>query len=213
MKKAALTIGLLVGIFWTVQVSAGGLFKKGTTEWSFSTGFGRNFHVKGHHRNVQEDIKFLPVLVSWSKVYKELAGGESLEYAVEGIVSYARQENEDTYMAGVTPNLIFNFKNHEKLIPYIDLGLGIVVTNLYPEGFGGDWGFSPQIGVGFRYAIETTNSSGSHTGTITFPMPVLKTIIKASIPISFLSATHSCDDWVRFKEIPKNRLLPIPRFV
>lgn len=154
MKKAALTIGLLVGIFWTVQVSAGDLFKKGTTEWSFSTGFGRNFHLKGHHRNVQEDIKFLPVLVSWNKVYKELAGGESLEYAVEGIVSYARQENEDTYMAGVTPNLIFNFKNHEKLIPYIDLGLGIVVTNLYPEGFGGDWGFSPQIGVGFRYAID-----------------------------------------------------------
>jgi hypothetical protein len=151
MKKATLTIGLFVGIFWAVQAYSWGPFKEGITEWSFSVGYGKNFHL---NRNVEEEIKFVPFLVSWAKVFKELASGASLEYAVEGIISYASQENEDTYMAGVTPLFIYNLNNYEKLTPYVDIGIGIVVTDLYPEGFGGDWGFTPQVGVGFRYAID-----------------------------------------------------------
>lgn len=154
MKKATLTIGLFVSMFWALQAYAGGLFKEGMTEWAFSVGYGRNFHLKGNHPNVNEDIKFVPFLVSWNKVFKELTSDASLEYAVEGIISYARQESEDIYLAGLTPLLIYNFKNYEKLTPYVDAGVGVVVTNLYPKGFGGDWGFTPQVGVGFRYAVN-----------------------------------------------------------
>ena len=154
MKKATLTIGLFVGMFWALQAYAESPFKEGMTEWSFSVGYGRNFHLKGRHPNVSEDIKFVPFLVSWNKVFKEFANYASLEYAVEGIISYARQESKNTYMAGVTPLLIYNFKNYLKLTPYVEAGAGFVVTNLYPEGFGGDWGFTPQVGIGFRYAVK-----------------------------------------------------------
>jgi len=151
MKKATLTIGLLVGMFWPLQVYAGGLFNEGMTEWSFSVGYGRNFHL---NQNVSEEIKFVPLLVSWNKVYKEFTGDASLEYGVEGIISYARQESEDAYLAGVTPLLIYNFKNYGRLTPYVDAGVGFVVTNLSPKGFGGDWGFTPQVGIGFRYTVK-----------------------------------------------------------
>lgn len=153
MKKAALTIGLFVGMLWPLQVYAGGLFNEGMTEWSFSVGYGKNFNSI-RHPNVSEDIKFVPLLVSWNKVFKEFTSDASLEYGVEGIISYARQESEDAYLAGVTPLLIFNFKNYGRLTPYVDAGVGFVVTNLSPKSFGGDWGFTPQVGIGFRYAVK-----------------------------------------------------------
>lgn len=154
MKKATLALGLLVGLFGALQVYAGDLFKEGMTEWAFSVGYGRTFHFSGSLSNIDEDIKFVPFLVSWNKVFKELSSDASLEYAVEGIVSYIRQENKDAYLAGVTPLLIYNFENYDKLIPYVDAGVGFVVTDISAEGFGGDWGFTPQIGIGFRYAIS-----------------------------------------------------------
>jgi opacity protein-like surface antigen len=153
MKKAALTIGLFVGMLWPLQVYAGGLFNEGVTEWSFSVGYGKNFNGV-RHPNVSEDIKFVPLIVSWNKVFKKFTSDASLEYGVEGIISYARQESEDAYLAGVTPLLIYNFKKYGRLTPYVDAGVGFVVTNLSPKGFGGDWGFTPQVGIGFRYAVK-----------------------------------------------------------
>lgn len=153
MKKATLTLGLFVGMLWSLQAFAGGLFNEGMTEWSFSVGYGRNFNAI-RHPIVSEDIKFVSLLVSWNKVFKEFTSDASLEYGVEGIISYAKQESEDAYLAGVTPLLIYNFKNYGKLTPYVDAGLGFAVTNLSPKGFGGDWGFTPQVGIGFRYAVK-----------------------------------------------------------
>ena len=153
MKKTNLAIGLCVIMLWPLQVYAGGLFNEGTTEWSFSMGYGKNFHAV-RHSTVSEDIKFVPLLVSWNKVFKEFTGDSSLAYGVEGIISYARQESEAAYLAGVTPLLIYNFKNYGRWTPYVEAGVGFVVTNLSPKGFGGDWGFTPQVGIGFRYAVK-----------------------------------------------------------
>jgi opacity protein-like surface antigen len=154
MKITTLTIGLFLGIFWAVLAYAVEPFNEGVTEWSFSVGYGKSFHTDLKGGNVDEDIRFVPFLVSWGKVFKELAWGASLQYALEGIGSYVKQESKDRYMAGVTPLLIFNFKNYERFNPYLEIGAGIVVTNLDPEDFGGDWGFTPQAGLGLRYAIS-----------------------------------------------------------
>ena len=153
MKKKNLAIGLCVIMLWPLQVYAGGLFNEGTTEWSFSMGYGKNFNAV-RHSTVSEDIQFVPLLVSWNKVFKEFTGDSSLAYGVEGIISYARQESEAAYLAGVTPLLIYNFKNYGRWTPYLDAGIGFVVTNLSPKSFGGDWGFTPQVGIGFRYAVK-----------------------------------------------------------
>ena len=154
MKKATHTIGLFLGIFWTVLAYAEGPFNKGVTDWSFSTGYGKSFHTSLRHGNVDEDIRFVSFLVSRGKIFKELTRGGSLQYAVEGISSYARQEDKDRFMVGTTPLFIVNLKNHKRLTPYAEIGVGVVVTNLDPDGFGGDWGFLSQAGLGLRYAIS-----------------------------------------------------------
>ena len=151
MKKTNLAIGLFVIMIWPLQVYAGGPFNKGTTEWSFSVGYGKNFHI---NQNVSEDIQFVPFLVSWNKVFKEFTSDASLGYGVEGIISYAKQESGDNYLAGITPLLIYNFKNYGRWTPCVDAGIGFAVTNLSPKGFGGDWGFTPQMGIGLRYAVK-----------------------------------------------------------
>jgi len=153
MKKTTLTIGLFMSMLLPLQVYAVGLFSEGTTEWSFSVGYGKNFTAI-RHSTVSEDIKFVPLLVSWDKVFKEFTNDSSLAYGVEGIISYARYESKDDYLAGVTPLLIYNFKNYGKLTPYVEAGVGFAVTNLDPKGFGGDWGFTPQAGIGLRFTVK-----------------------------------------------------------
>lgn len=154
LKKAALTIGLLAGILWAVTAHAGEPFVKGATEWSFSVGYGDNFPTKLEGGNVTEDVKFFPFLVSRGKVLRELTWGASLGYAVEGFFSYAKQDTGGRYAVGVTPLFVYNFKNYKKVIPYVEIGFGIVATDLDPYGFGSDFGFTPQAGVGIRYAVS-----------------------------------------------------------
>ena len=125
------------------------------TEWSFSVGYGQNFSINSQGSNVSEDVQYLALLISWARIFHKFTGGSSAAFSLEGILSYARQEKkEDRYLAGITPFLIYNFKAYRKITPWIEVGLGIAVTNLDPEGFGGDWGFTPQAGLGIRYAIS-----------------------------------------------------------
>ena len=155
MKITTLTIGLFMGMCWSIQAYAGDIFKPGVIEWSFSVGYGQNYHTSLLNGNVEEDVKFFPLLVSRSKNFKNLTSRTTLGYAIEGFFSYAEQEGEDRYAIGLTPFLVCNFNTHSKLTPYIELGLGILVTNLDPYRFGGDFGFTPQVGIGIRYTINT----------------------------------------------------------
>ncbi|MFQ5755701.1 MAG: acyloxyacyl hydrolase [Acidiferrobacterales bacterium] len=153
MSKVALTLGLLTGISWATLALAADPFAKGVTEWSFSVGYGDNFGTSLRGGNVQEDVKFVPFLASWGKVFKKRASGVSLGYAVEGFFSHAKQESVDRSAVGITPLFVYNFKTRKKLTPYAEMGIGIVFTDLDPEGFGSDFGFTPQAGIGIRYAI------------------------------------------------------------
>ena len=125
------------------------------TEWAFSVGVGENFYIGSHGGNVSEDIKYLTLLISRARIFHTFSGGSRVAYSLEGFVSYVRQESEDRYLVGATPFLIYNFNAYRKLIPWIEAGVGIAVTNLDPEGFGGDFGFTPQLGFGVRYALSS----------------------------------------------------------
>ena len=86
MNKVALTLGLLASMSWVAFALAATPFTKGVTEWSFSVGYGDNFGTSLGGGNVQADVKFVPVLASWGKVFKKRAGGVSLGYALEGFL-------------------------------------------------------------------------------------------------------------------------------
>lgn len=156
MKDFLSATTLLAGIFYVMPVNAAEILKEGVTEWSFSVGYGKSFHTDLNKGNVGEDIRFAPFLVSWGKVKGDLSGGASWGYAIEGFLSYARQAGSGRYAIGITPLLVYNFPGNRTLVPYADVGVGIVATNLDPEGFGSDYGFTPQLGIGIRYAVSKT---------------------------------------------------------
>lgn len=125
------------------------------TEWALCAGVGKNFHVSFKGSNVRDDIVFVPLTVSWTRTFHAFSGGSRAAYSVEGFFSYIRQEGKDRYMIGVTPFLVYNFNACRKLIPWVEAGVGIAATNLDPEGFGENFGFTPQLGFGVRYPLSS----------------------------------------------------------
>lgn len=152
MRKGNLLFWSFLSLFilWASWVYAEGPFQKGATEWGLSVGFGDNFYVGS---NVKEDVQFYFLTPSWGKVLKKWEGGGSLEFTTEGFMTYARQESEDRYGVGITPLIAYNFKALGKAVLFLELGAGILFTNLDPRNFGSDFNFTPQGGIGVRYGI------------------------------------------------------------
>lgn len=151
MKKRSLLLGFIVSLalFFASSVFAEDVFQKGTTEWGLSAGFGENFYFN----NVREDIQFFFLSPWWGKVLKKWETGGSLEFITEGFLSYVRQESKDRYAVGITPLLAYNFKDFGKAVPFVELGAGILYTDLDPERFGSEFNFTPQMGGGIRYEL------------------------------------------------------------
>lgn len=153
IKKKNLTLALLPMIIllgWAPRVHCESSLQKGMTEWGLSAGYGDNFHIGN---DVAEDVAFYFLTPFWGTVFKKWSGGGSLEFVAEGFLSYVRQDSEDRYAIGVTPLIAYNLKDFGKVIPFIELGSGILYTNLDPEGFGSRFDFTPQAGFGIRYRI------------------------------------------------------------
>jgi len=154
MRKRYLLLGLYLTLFvlWASCVYAEAPFQKGATEWGISGGFGGNFPI-GMGRNVKEDIQFYFLTPSWGKVLEKWGGYGSLEFVAEGFLSYAQQDSKDRYGVGITPLFAYNFESLGRAVPFLELGAGILYTNLDPEGFGSHLNFTPQGGIGVRYEV------------------------------------------------------------
>ncbi len=152
LKKTTLLLALYAALFVTQTSSVCGedVLQEGALEWGGSVGFGNNFHIAG---NVREDIQFYSLFPSVGKVLKKWDGGGSLEFIVEGFLSYARQVSKNRYAGGVTTLFAYNLKAFGKAVPFIELGAGILYTDLDPQKFGSTFDFTPQGGVGVRYEI------------------------------------------------------------
>lgn len=146
-----LSVGLVVlSLFQTYCVYGEDVFQERALEWGLSGGFGNNFHAAA---NVEEDVQFYSLFPSVGKVLKKWDGGGSLEFFVEGFLSYARQVSKDRYAGGITPLFAYNLKALGKAVPFIELGAGVLYTDLDPKNFGSKFDFTPQAGIGVRYEI------------------------------------------------------------
>jgi len=64
-----------------------------------------------------------------------------------------RQVSKDRYAGGITSLFAYNLKPFGKAVPFIELGAGILYSDLDPKRFGSKFDFTPQGGGGFRYEI------------------------------------------------------------
>ena len=159
MRNRNLVFGLCLSLFllWASCVYAEGSFKKGATEWGISGGFGNNFHIgmsgtvsediqSYRSKNVSEDIGFYFLTPSWGKVLEKWGRYGSLEFVTEGFLSYAQQDSKDRYGVGITPLFAYNFESLGRAVIFLELGAGILYTDLDPEDFGSHINFTPQGG-------------------------------------------------------------------
>lgn len=130
---------------------AEGLFREGTTELGISGGFGDNYHIS----SIDEDIEFYYLTPYWGKILRNWNGTGSFEFLLEGFFSYITQDSKDRYAIGITPIFRFNINKFAKVIPFIDIGGGVLITDLDPKGFGQKFNFTPQGGAGLRYEIAS----------------------------------------------------------
>lgn len=153
MNNLALIMVLLVSAGVTTLGHAADLSQEGTTEIGLSIGIGHNFHTSLLSGNVEEDIKFVSLMFLWGKIFKKLPKDRSFQVAIEGSVSYAKQEDENRRAVSATPVFIYNFKKAGKVIGFAEAGLGFLYTDLDPQKFGSHLNFAVQAGVGFRYRL------------------------------------------------------------
>ncbi|NIO05805.1 MAG: outer membrane beta-barrel protein [Proteobacteria bacterium] len=151
MKKGNLIIVTLMGtlVLWNGSARAEGPFRQGATEWGFRSGYGDNFQVN----NVEADVEFYFLKPFWGKILKTWEDRRSLEFVGEGFLSFVRQDSEDRYAGGLTGVIAYNIRLSEKWVPFVELGVGVLYTDLNPEGFGSHFNFTPQGGVGVRYKV------------------------------------------------------------
>jgi lipid A 3-O-deacylase len=158
MNEASVALAVLLNLSATPLVYAEDLFQKTVVETGVSVGFGDNFQTSLGGGNVREDVTFLSLMFSRGKVFKELDRGRSLQFAVEGSVSHAKQEDESGRAAGATPLFLYNFKTTGKITAFAEAGLGVLYTDLDPERFGSRINFTLQAGIGFRYRLTNERS-------------------------------------------------------
>jgi hypothetical protein len=139
---------LSLTILWASSVYADNTLQKGATEWGINGGYGHNFHI---HGNVKEDIQFYFLTPFWGKVLKKWEGGGSLAFIAEGFLSHAEQDSKGRHAVGITPLFAYYFKALGKVALFLEVGAGILYTNLDPEHFGSTFDFTPQGGIGIRY--------------------------------------------------------------
>jgi hypothetical protein len=134
----------------------------------------------------------------------------NFEYSIELIPLYYITQRQNAYGASFTPfNLKYNWTAFHRVVPYIELGGGVLFTNHdVPDGTN-NVNFTPQAGIGVHIPIKP--GSNRHLGIalkyvhisnagLSVPNPGLNTVqVKISIghfcspnPASYADQTSKC---------------------
>lgn len=87
----------------------------------------------------------------------------TLEYTVDLLPVYYITQRQNAYGASFTPfNLKYNFTHFHGMVPYLELGGGVLFTNHdVPDGTN-SVNFTPQAGLGFHFPVKP--GSNKHIG-------------------------------------------------
>ena len=152
---AVVLIGLLTMCPFVQAADEGPLSQKGTKQIGVNIGYGYSF-------NSNRDIRFAPVYPYIGYVFTDPVGkgwyrgtGECI---LEGDFNYV-YKGQKKHATGVTMLGRYNFIScGENWRPYLQVGLGILGTNLTMHNFGSDFNFSEHVGAGIQYFWNPCNA-------------------------------------------------------
>jgi lipid A 3-O-deacylase len=134
------------------------LFGYGRQSLGISLGHGYALGLGGGRGTELEDVEFLYLAPRWSVGISDPLGGNSLfrgnfELVLEGAFHYI-YEPKDGIAGGLTPLIRYNFLTGGRLIPFVQLGAGLLALDANLRSQSDGISFTPQGGLGLHYFIS-----------------------------------------------------------
>ena len=134
---------------WTGALGSG--FRNGTQTFHLGIGMGYGIKIFG----AQERHDLLPMTISYGRMVGDVLGAGHWyagNFEVRGEVFLAPQVNSEGYWTiGLAPHLRYNFATETRWIPYVDLGMGIALTEIRAPDLGSSFQFNEQVAAGVNY--------------------------------------------------------------
>jgi hypothetical protein len=131
---------------------------RGAQEWSLAVGQGTGFELLGSAGSDLEDVELAALVPRWGIGLSDPVGDGAwwrgnLELLVEGAFLYA-YEPKGGFAWGGTLALRWNLFAFDRIVPFVELGAGIVDLEFDLDHQADGISFTPQGGVGFHYWVS-----------------------------------------------------------
>jgi hypothetical protein len=136
----------------------GARFERGAQQWAVAIGQGLGFHLFGSAGSDLEDVEFAALLPRWGIGLSDPLGGAAwyrgnLDLLAEGAFLYA-YEPKGGFAWGGTLLFRWNFLASRRMVPFVELGAGIVDLEFDLEHQSDGINFTPQAGVGLHVPLS-----------------------------------------------------------
>ena len=133
-------------------------FERGAQEWALAVGQGLGIHLFGSAGSDLEDVELVALLPRWGIGLSEPLSGDAwyrgnLELLAEGAFLYA-YEPKGGFAWGGSLLLRWNFLASQRVVPFLELGAGLVDLEFDLEHQADGISFTPQGGVGLHYRVS-----------------------------------------------------------
>jgi|SRR5271157_1034773 len=133
------------------------VFGYGKQEWSIAAGYGFGVGFEGSNHGNLKEIRYAALIPRWGVgLTNPMAEGTwyrgNLDLLIEGAFLF-EYHPEHGFAGGGTLMLRYNFLQFQRVVPFVELGAGIVGTDLDLKEQSDGFNFSVQGGVGAHYFV------------------------------------------------------------
>jgi lipid A 3-O-deacylase len=134
------------------------LFQSGRQSVGIAGGYGRALPIGGTGDDELRDLRFLYLAPRWGIGLSDPLGGNSwyrgnFELVIEGSFLYSF-EPKDGIAGGITSLIRYNFLAGNRLVPFVQIGGGILALDFDLRNQSDGFSFTVQPGLGMHYFVS-----------------------------------------------------------
>jgi lipid A 3-O-deacylase len=134
------------------------LFRSGRQSVGIAGGYGFALPIGASDRGELADVRFLYLAPRWGIGLSDPLGGNgwyrgNFELVIEGSFLYSFEPN-DGMAGGITPLIRYNFLAGDRLIPFVQIGGGILALDFDLRSQADGFNFTVQPGLGIHYFVS-----------------------------------------------------------
>src|SRR5919109_989318 len=140
------------------SAQAAELFRYGQQSVGIAGGHGLALPIGGTRGGDLRDVQFLYLAPRWGIGLSDPMGGNSwyrgnFEVVIEATFLYSF-EPKNGIAGGITPLIRYNFLAGDRVIPFVQIGAGILALDFDLRRHADGFNFTPQAGLGIHYFVS-----------------------------------------------------------